>query len=108
MTAPTKSSLRSGERLSHQLTETGSGGFEVRGADFPFAAGVLLFPGEEVSVLPLGFPLDLEAGAGVLRGIRQKYSTNGLFFFCRSSHKLQFKYLISGFVAQVIYACGTL
>jgi hypothetical protein len=70
MTAPTTSSLRSGERLAHQPTETGTGGCEARGADFPFAAGVLPFPCEEVNVLPLGFPLDLEAGAGVLRGIR--------------------------------------
>jgi hypothetical protein len=70
MTAPTKSSLRSAERLSHQPTETGSGGCEARDADFPFAAGVLLFPCEEVTVLPLVFPLDLEAEEGVLRGIR--------------------------------------
>jgi|SRR5690349_4447949 hypothetical protein len=68
MTAPTTSSLRSGESVFHQETETGSGC--GRGADFPFGVGDLLFPDEEVTVLPLGFPVDLEEAEGVLRGIR--------------------------------------
>ena len=72
MTAPTTSSLRSGERVLHQETETGSGGCEARGADFPFAAGVLLFPDEGPTVLPLGFPLALAGEEGVLSGIQLK------------------------------------
>jgi hypothetical protein len=70
MIAPTTSSLRSGERPAHQPMETGSGGCGVRGADFPFEPGDLLFPEEGVTVLPLGFPADLEDAEGVLRGIR--------------------------------------
>ena len=72
MTAPTTSSLRSGERVLHQETETGSGWCEARGADFPFAAGVLLFPEEGVTVLPLGFPVVLADEEGVLSGIYLK------------------------------------
>src|SRR5689334_4485448 len=70
MIAPTTSSLRSAERLAHQPMETGSGGCGVRGAGFPFEPGDLLFPDEGVTVLPLGFPADLEAEEGVLRGIQ--------------------------------------
>ena len=56
--------------MLHQETETGSGWCEARGADFPFAAGVLLFPDEGVTVLPLGFPVALADEEGVLSGIR--------------------------------------
>ena len=70
MSAPTTSSLRSGESVLHQEAETGSGWYEARGVDFPLAAGVLLFPEEGVTVLPLGFPLALAGEEGVLSGIR--------------------------------------
>jgi hypothetical protein len=69
--APTTSSLRSAERLSHQETETGSAC--ARAADFPFdEAGLLFaFPCEGVNVLPFAFEPDLEED-GVLRGIGSK------------------------------------
>jgi hypothetical protein len=62
------SSFRSAERLSHQETETG--GWEGR-ADFAFEGSALPFsrPAAGVTALPLGFPPDLEAEEGVLRGM---------------------------------------
>jgi hypothetical protein len=72
MIAPTTSSLRSGERLAHQETETGSGW--ARAVDLPFdEAGLLFaFPCEGVNVLPFAFEPDLEVEEGVLRGIISK------------------------------------
>jgi len=71
MIAPTTSSLRSGERLFHQ--ETGAPAGCGRGVDFPFEAGALRaagsFPGEGFSVLPFGFPADLDDEEGVLIGM---------------------------------------
>lgn len=68
MIAPTTSSRRSGVRLSHQETETGSGcsnraDFPLEEAGLPFA-----FPCEGDAALPLGFPPDFEE-EGVLRGM---------------------------------------
>ena len=80
MIAPTTSSLRSGESVLHQDGEAGSGAGAARLAGFPLAGDPLPFADEGVTVLPLAFPLR-DAGAGVLRGIHRKYSTNGLFFF---------------------------
>ena len=71
MTAPTTSSLRSGVRVSHQGTETGSG--VECGADFPLlgVAFPASFPRAGAGVLPfVGFAPDfLEEEVGVLRGI---------------------------------------
>jgi hypothetical protein len=67
MIAPTTSSLRSGERLFHQETETGSGW--ARAADFPLDGLALLFPLEGVKVLPFELAPDLEVEEGVLRGM---------------------------------------
>src|SRR5688572_12105109 len=65
MTAPTISSLRSGERACHQETET-TGGWD---GVFFFAAA-LSFPRAGVTTLPFGFAPDLDVtGEGVLRGI---------------------------------------
>src|SRR5690349_13794664 len=70
MIATTTSSLHSGERLAHQPMETGTRACEARGEGFPFEPDDLFFPDEGVTVLPLGFPVDLEEAEGVLRGIR--------------------------------------
>ena len=67
--APTTSSLRSAERLAHQPVETGTGGCAARGVALALAEGALLFPWDDVTVLPFGFPVDLDVEEGVLRGI---------------------------------------
>jgi hypothetical protein len=59
--------LRSAERVSHQGTETTAGG---EGSDFFEADLPLLFALEGVTTFPFGFPPDLEAEEGVLRGMR--------------------------------------
>src|SRR5215216_6772685 len=66
MIAPTTSSLRSGERASHQEMETTGSWAGV----FFFEAGLFFsFPLEEVRTFPFGFPPDLAGEDGVLRGI---------------------------------------
>ena len=66
MTAPTMSSLRSGERASHQLMETAGGWAGI----FFFEAGLFLsFPLEGVTTFPFSFAPDLAGEEGVLRGI---------------------------------------
>ena len=71
MTAPTTSSMRSAERVSHQETETGSG--VARGEAFPLLgiAFALSLPREReaVNALPFGFAFDLDEVKGILRGI---------------------------------------
>jgi uncharacterized membrane protein len=81
ITAPTTSSLRSGERVLHQDGETGSGGGAPRGADFPLLGEALPFADEGVTVLPLAFPPERDAGAGVLRGIRESIAQMVCFSF---------------------------
>ena len=67
MTAPTTSSLRSAERVSHHETETTDGA-----AGVVFFGAALFFPREDVTTLPFGFTPDFEeVGEGVLRGIRK-------------------------------------
>src|SRR5512134_2409577 len=67
--APTASSLRSGESESHQEPEIMAGSW--RDADFPFGVEPLLcpLPCEGASVLPFGFPFDLDGEEGVLSGM---------------------------------------
>jgi hypothetical protein len=58
--------------------------------------------------LPPGFPLDFDGEEGVLRGIVLKYSTNGLFFFCRSSPMLiSFSEQMTGKEYRLSHACST-
>src|SRR5512138_2429898 len=70
ITAPTTSSLRSAERVSHQVRATGSG-WGCGGVFFLEGAGLLLPPLRPagVTVLPTGFPFDFDGEEGVFRGI---------------------------------------
>ena len=74
MIAPTTSSLRSGVRLAHHDTEAGCGG--ASRAVFPLAVcglrAALSLLCNELGVLPLGFPPDLDGEEGVLRGMSVK------------------------------------
>jgi hypothetical protein len=73
MNAPTTSSLRSSERVSHQLSETGSGVRDAGCEVFPFPApafgAAMLRAGDFPDAFARGFDFLDEVECGVLSGI---------------------------------------